>query len=167
MKVLVIAAHPDDEILGCAGTISKHIKNRDKVRTVILGEGITSRDDKRNTKINKNKLNKLKNVSIKANKKIGMKDLIHHDLPDNRFDSVELLDIIKIVEKEISKFKPNIIYTHSAYDLNIDHKIVSKAVITATRPQDNKFLKKFFYLKFHQVVNGKAQNLISLNQIIL
>ena len=75
-----------------------------------------------------------------------MKDLIHHDLPDNRFDSVELLDIIKIVEKEISKFKPNIIYTHSAYDLNIDHKIVSKAVITATRPQDNKFLKKFFYL---------------------
>ena len=51
MKVLVIAAHPDDEILGCAGTISKHIKNRDKVRTVILGEGITSRDDKRNTKL--------------------------------------------------------------------------------------------------------------------
>lgn len=142
MKILVIAAHPDDEILGCGGTIAKHIKNKDKVKTLILGEGITSRQPKRNLNLSKNKLEKLKKISIQANKKIGMKDLVHHDLPDNRFDSLEFLDIVKILEKEIFKFKPNIIYTHSSYDLNIDHKIISKATITASRPQNNKFLKK-------------------------
>ena len=142
MKVLVIAAHPDDEILGCGGTIANHVKKKHKVNVCILGEGITSRSKKRDININKKQLENLHNVSKKANKLLGVKNIKLLKLPDNRFDSLNLLDVIKYIENEINLFKPNIIYTHSAFDLNIDHKITADAVVTACRPQFKKFLKK-------------------------
>ncbi len=141
-KVLVIAAHPDDEMLGCGGTIARHASNKDSVTVMVLGEGITSRSIKRNIDKNKNYLNQLKDKTRKANKTLGVNNVIFENLPDNRFDDLNILDVTKKIEKVLFSFKPNIIYTHSGLDLNRDHQIVNEAVITACRPQRNNYLEK-------------------------
>lgn len=142
-KILVVAAHPDDEIIGCGGTIFKHAKNGDIINTVILGEGIQSRFEKnlinKNIKLQKERLYKCSNT---ANKIIGVKKVFFEKLSDNRLDSLDLLEVIKILEKYINKFKPEIIYTHSNKDLNIDHRIVFEAVLTASRPKILQTVKK-------------------------
>ena len=144
-KVVIVAAHPDDEILGCGGTIVKHIKKGDKVSSIILSKGVTSRYDKETKKLKiSNYKKKLNTETIKANKVIGVKNIFIEDLPDNNFDSVNLLDIIKILEKYFKKIKPTVIYTHSNVDLNIDHQIVFRAVITASRPKPLNTIKKIF-----------------------
>jgi len=65
---------------------------------------------------------------------LGARDIFTHDLPDNRFDTVPLLDIVKIIEELVDRLKPQVIYTHHGGDLNIDHVLVHRAVLTATRP---------------------------------
>ena len=105
-KVLVIAAHPDDEILGCGGSIIEHIKQKDKVGIIIAAEGITSRDISRNIKLRKKEIQKLQEVSNKVAKKLKVNFIEFLGLPDNRLDSLDLLDIVKKIEKIIVKFKP-------------------------------------------------------------
>lgn len=95
-NVLVVAAHPDDEVLGCWGTIEKHRRAKDEVNVFIFGEGRSSE-------------------------------------LDNKLDSIPLLDVVKKIEQYIPVF-PNIVYTHSKHDLNIDHRIIHDAVLTAFRP---------------------------------
>ena len=136
-KVLVIASHPDDEILGCGGTLIKHKKNKDLVSSIILGEGITSRSDKRDVKKAKIKLYELRLQAKKANKILGINKLIFGNFPDNRFDTVPLLEIIKFLENEIKIIRPDIVYTHYYNDLNIDHRITFNAAVTALRPVSN------------------------------
>ena len=133
-KILVVASHPDDEILGCGGTIAKLSKSGNIVKTIILTKGISSRFDSNKNEIIKlqDKLNK---SSKAANKVIGVKNLKFFDLPDNQFDNNSLLSLTKVIEKEIKNFKPNIIFTHFINDLNIDHQYTSRAVLTAARPQ--------------------------------
>ena len=132
-NILVVAAHPDDELLGVGGTIRRHADNRDVVDCVILGEGMTSRTQKRE-EWDKSTLDGLKNQTLKAAEIIGYRDVYFSGLPDNRFDSVDLLDIIKEVDRHIQSLKPQIIYTHHYGDLNVDHRRTFEAVITATRP---------------------------------
>ena len=134
MNVLIIAAHPDDEVLGCGGTIAKLSKEGNNVYTLILGEGITSRDEKRDRHKNENKIKKLKSHIKAASKIIGVKDAFVFDFQDNRFDSVALLDIVKTVERIKKRVAPDIIFTHHHGDLNIDHQITFRAVMTAFRP---------------------------------
>jgi len=142
-NILVIAAHPDDEILGLGGTIRKHIINGDIATCLILGEGMTSRSDKReDTK--KEQIDKLHNDTLESAKIIGYKEVFFSNLPDNRFDSVPLLDIIKEVEYYINKIKPNIIYTHHYGDLNIDHRKTFEAVLTACRPVGQYNVKEIY-----------------------
>ena len=141
-KVLVIAAHPDDEVLGCGGTIVRHIEKGDEVHVVILAEGITSRDKSRDRKKRSIEIKNLSLSAKKAHKILGTKSLKLFDLPDNRMDSIDLLDIVKMVEKEVNKISPKIIYTHHVSDLNIDHSITHQAVITACRPEPVKSVKK-------------------------
>ena len=107
-KILVIAAHPDDEVLGCGGTIAKHSLNKDLVEVMILGEGITSRSKIRNTNLDK-KLLKLKEIIPKASRTLGVKKVIFGDLSDKRFDELNILNVIKRIEEVIFKFKTNII----------------------------------------------------------
>ena len=110
---------------------------------MILGEGITSRVNSRI--INNATKNQLKNLNIKAkeaNKILGVRKINFENLPDNRFDSLDILDITKKIEKKLFNFKPNILYTHSSCDLNRDHQITNEAVLTACRPQYNYFLNK-------------------------
>ncbi len=132
-KILVVAAHPDDELLGLGGTIRKKVNNGDEAYCIILGEGFTSRGNRREeTSIDI--VNDLHEDAIKASKVIGFKEIHFESLPDNRFDSVDLLDVIKIVEKYIGEYKPDVVYTHHNGDRNIDHRITYEAVLTACRP---------------------------------
>ncbi len=133
--IMIVVAHPDDELLGLGATMNKLIKEY-KVTThvVILGEGITSRSDQRDAAQWKNELKTHKKNINDAKDCIGYHSVSVHDLPDNRFDSVDLLDIVKIIEKEKNKFKPTVIFTHHGGDLNIDHQRTFEAVVTATRP---------------------------------
>ncbi len=144
-KILVIAAHPDDEVLGCGGTIAKLIKEKNyEAYSLILGEGITSRDDKRSEEKRCREITNLKEHAKKANTILGVKKVFYHDFPDNRFDTVTFLDIVKVIEKIKNKIKPNIVFTHYEKDLNIDHQITYKAVITATRPMKEESVKEAY-----------------------
>lgn len=133
MKALVIAAHPDDEVLGCGGTIARLSREGHDIAIAILGEGITSRYAGRE-QADPSLLKELRNNAQKAANILGASRLITHQLPDNRFDTVPLLDIVKAVEELIAEISPQVIYTHHGGDLNIDHVIVNRAVITAARP---------------------------------
>lgn len=142
-RVLVVVAHPDDEILGLGGTIRKRVNNGDEIYCVILGEGFTSRGSKRGD-TNINVVNELHEDSIKASKIIGYKEIYFESLPDNRFDSVDLLDVIKVVEKYVEKYQPDIVYTHHYSDRNIDHRITYEAVLTACRPVSHCSVKEIY-----------------------
>lgn len=143
-KALVIAAHPDDEILGCGGTIAKLVKEGYEAFTMILGEGVTSRYNKIKRKMISREIEELKKQVIEANEIIGVKKVFNFDFPDNSFDTVPMLDIIKKIEEIKRDIKPDIIFTHHKKDLNIDHKITAQAVITATRPIKNETVKKIY-----------------------
>lgn len=132
--VLVIAAHPDDEILGCGGAIARHAMMGDSVHVVIMAEGITSRDPTRDRDARILDLSELAKVAHEANKILGVETLVLKDFPDNRMDSVDCLDIVKVVEGLIQEYKPDIIYTHHSGDVNIDHRCIHHAVVTACRP---------------------------------
>lgn len=132
---MIVAAHPDDELLGAGATMHRLI-NEQNVHThvVILGEGITSRADHRNQEIWKNELEAHQKNIYEAQKRIGYSTVSTYKLPDNRFDTIALLDIIKIIEAEKEKFQPDIIFTHHGGDLNIDHQRTFEAVMTGCRP---------------------------------
>jgi len=132
--ILIVAAHPDDEVLGCGGTVSRLVREGYEAHTLVLGEGLTSRDEKRDRTKKNSELKKLKNQILNSNKLLGVKDIFIYDFPDNRFDTIPLLDIIKIIEKIIRNVEPDVIFTHYKKDLNIDHRITHQAVLTASRP---------------------------------
>lgn len=136
-RILVCVAHPDDELLGIGGTIHKLVKNN-IIKVAILGEGITSRSRDRDTKKWQEELEIHKNNIKLAQEALGYQASAVYDFPDNRFDSVALLDIIKVVEKELSEFNPDIIFTHHGGDLNIDHQKTFEAVMTSCRPMKSR-----------------------------
>lgn len=135
MRILVAAAHPDDELLGAGAALAAHAEKGDEVYVLILGEGQTSRFDERKDGLSL--IEELHSDTIRAAGHIGFKEVYFADFPDNRFDSVALLDITKCVESYIEKIQPQIVYTHHPGDLNIDHQMTAKAVLTATRPMED------------------------------
>ena len=130
--ILIVAAHPDDEVLGCGGTIAKLSASR-PVHIVILGEGVSSRYDARQD-ADRASLTKLKGDADAVASMLGAESLTLEELPDNRFDEVPLLDVVKRVERLVRSIRPAVIYTHHPGDLNIDHLVTFRAVMTATRP---------------------------------
>ena len=143
----MLAAHPDDEILGCGGSIARHAREGDEVHVVILAEGLTSRAAQRNTDAVQHELVRLQEVAHKANGLLGAASVTMHGLPDNRMDSLERLDVIKIIEAEIAKVKPEVVYTHHAGDVNIDHRIVHEGVVTACRPLPGQSVKTLLFFE--------------------
>jgi LmbE family N-acetylglucosaminyl deacetylase len=133
-KILIIVAHPDDEVLGCGATITKHTKNGDKVQVVFLTDGFGSRSN------GDNRDNSAEDVS----KVLGCESPIFLNLPDNQLDTIPLLDIVKKIEKVIENFQPSVIYTHHFGDLNIDHQMAHRAVMTACRPQPDFCVKEIY-----------------------
>ena len=144
VNVLVVTAHPDDEVLGCAGTIARFIEEGCNSYTLILGEGLTSRDNKRQRFKREKEIAALKRQTSLANKILGVRKVFAYDFPDNRFDEISLLDIVKVIEKIKCKVKPNIVYTHHWNDLNIDHRKTYEAVLTACRPIKGETVKEIY-----------------------
>ncbi len=142
-NILVVAAHPDDEVLGCGGTIARLAAEGNEVHIAILGEGITSRYEDRK-KADKNELDALKDKAKNASEILGASKLILESLPDNRFDTIPLLDIVHILEKVIEEAGPEIIFTHASSDLNIDHNITHRAVLTAARPIEGSGIRELY-----------------------
>lgn len=134
-KILIVVAHPDDELLGLGATMYQLNKDYScETRVVILGEGITSRADVRDLEASKRELEIHRRNIKDAQAAIGYGSVGIYDFPDNRFDTVALLDIIKVIEKEKKAFDPEVIFTHHGGDVNIDHQRTFEAVVTATRP---------------------------------
>lgn len=127
----MVAAHPDDEVLGCGGTICRHVDAGDEVMVMILADGESSRD-----MLGRGKSDVAGRVSAAeaAAAIMGIKMLRVANLPDNRLDGKDLLDVVQLVESGLDYWKPQTVYTHHGGDLNIDHRIVNQAVITACRP---------------------------------
>jgi LmbE family N-acetylglucosaminyl deacetylase len=120
------------------------VKEGDEAYTLILGEGKTSRDEQRSIENKKAELNILNQEIEKANSVINIKKTFIENFPDNRFDSVDLLDIVKAILKVKEEIKPDIIFTHYENDLNIDHQITYQAVVTATRPMEDESVKEIY-----------------------
>jgi len=126
---MVIAAHPDDEILGCGGTLYKYSK-KSKINLVFLSDGESSRKIKNPKKKIKNR----KKCALKVGSLLGAKHIMFGDFPDNRLDNLPSIEITQFIEKCINKIRPDTILTHHYNDLNLDHRVVSNSVITACRP---------------------------------
>lgn len=136
-KILVVVAHPDDELLGVGGTMIKHVLNGDEVSVLILADGETSREGAGAKEVEK-RMEQIKKVA----KKIKLKKIFIKSLPDQKLDALPLIEVIQIVEKAISAIKPKVVYTHNPSDLNKDHRITFQAVLTACRPQPNFCVKE-------------------------
>jgi N-acetylglucosamine malate deacetylase 1 len=143
-KVLIVAAHPDDEILGCGGTIARHIDQNDEVSVLFLTDGVSSRNASLSDKILKNEKDKRKNAALEVSRYLGYSNIVFGTFPDNKCDTVPLLDIVQFIEKNIDILKPNIVYTHFCNDLNIDHRKTFEAVITAARPTNSSSIDSIY-----------------------
>ncbi len=140
-KVLVCVAHSDDETFGCGGTIAKHVSRGDKVYCISFTDGVSARKDTKSEDIKQRTISKTKAAKI-----LGFKWLINKSIfEDNRLNYNNLLDIVRVIETAKKKIKPNIIYTHFVEDLNIDHRIIAEATLTAFRPIKNNFEKIFSF----------------------
>jgi len=137
MKHLIIAAHPDDEILGCGGIINKLKKKGLDSYVLILTGGAETRYAKDMELV-------LKNNTYEANKLVGTKEVFFEELPNQQLDTIPLLKIIQAIEKYIVEIKPEIVFTHHGGDLNKDHRLVSEATITAVRPIVGQMVKRIY-----------------------
>ena len=146
MNVLIIAAHPDDEVLGMGGTIAKHASRHDNVTIIYMATGITARresSEQKHTIKNipkkiqedwQQEIEKLRRDAKKSAKLLKVKNVKFFDFPDNEMDGIHLLKVVKVIEKEIKSAKPDRIYTNHYGDLNVDHKVVYNATLAACRP---------------------------------
>jgi N-acetylglucosamine malate deacetylase 1 len=137
--ILIVAAHPDDEVLGCGGMIAKYSSIGINIHVLFMTNGSSSRE-KSNTQI----INKRKESAEHSAKLLGISSLTFCDFPDNKMDSTPLLHIVRKIEEIVANIQPNIIYTHHIGDLNIDHQITHKAVMTACRPQPEFCVKEIY-----------------------
>lgn len=164
-NVLVIAAHPDDEVLGCGGTMARLRAEGHDVKIAILGEGITSRYKSREC-ADPVALKHLHEHARKAADLLDVKDLFLYKLPDNRFDTLPILEIVKIVEDLIEEHAPDTIFTHSSADVNVDHSVTHRAVLTATRPTEGQSVRNLYAFEipsstdwsFHRLVPSFQPN---------
>ncbi len=127
---MAIVAHPDDEVLGCGGALALHAARGDDVSIVILADGESSRAGDA-----VNRIGERERAARLATSILGAERVSLHGLPDNQLDTRSRLELAKLVEGHISDFKPVTVYTHHCGDVNIDHRLVHEAVVTACRPQ--------------------------------
>lgn len=125
-RVLVVAAHPDDEALGCGGTLARHVREGDEVSALFMTDGVGARGQGGEAERNE--------AALQALEALGIAEAAFGNFPDNGMDGVPLLEIVKFVEEGVTNVKPQIVYTHHHGDLNIDHQLTHKAVLTACRP---------------------------------
>lgn len=127
MRVLVIAAHPDDELLGLGATVAAHAAAGDEVVSVVVSEGASVRYEDGADRT-------LQACGRKAAEVLGVRSLRFLGLPDQRLDGRPIIDVIQPIESIVSELAPEVVYTHHWGDLNRDHRVVSEAVMVACRP---------------------------------
>lgn len=141
-SVLVVAAHPDDEVLGCGGTIARHGREGDSVHVVIMAEGLTSRGEP-----DAGDRTALAAAARAASEALGVASLDFVNFPDNRMDGVDLLDITREIERHIDAVDPCIVYSHHGGDVNIDHQRTHQAVVTACRPLPGRRVRELLFFE--------------------
>ena len=137
-NILVVAAHSDDEVLGCADTITRHVAEGNDVHVVFMTNGVGSRNADCSAALQREQFAK------SAAKVMGIKTINTFEFPDNKMDSVPLLEITQAIETVIEKINPELIYTHHYGDLNIDHRVTHQTVMTACRPRPGFCVKELY-----------------------
>lgn len=155
-KILVVAAHPDDEVLGCGGTIAKASSMGAQVNVLFFTNGTGARVDSSGPEAALRKQMALDSLKI-----LGVSGWKFLDFPDNQLDTVSLLEIIKAVEVVVSEFEPAIVLTHNVGDLNIDHRIVSEAVSVACRPPVFPFIRAILHFEVPSSTEWSVNNGVS------
>ena len=138
-RILIIAAHPDDEVLGCGGTIAKLAKAGAYIHVAFLADGVFSRDGDLNSKMIE--LASRRSSAHDACKILGVHSVSFGEFPDNKMDASILLDVVKAVEELVLKHNPDTLFTHHCGDVNIDHRRIHEAVVAACRPQSGHSIK--------------------------
>lgn len=156
MKYLVIVAHPDDEVLSMGGTIRKLTKIGNDVKIVFMATGIFARrssnysnsveysQDVKMSDLMKKQVERLQKDAKNATSILGVKDIQFENFPDNELDKVTNLELTKKIEKIIDDYKPQVVFTHTQHDINVDHRSLYYATITATRPTKTNNVKEVF-----------------------
>lgn len=130
-RVLIVCAHPDDEVLGCGGTMATLADRGCQVDTAFLADGVGAR----NRGGVEQETRRRREAARQAARILGAGEPVFDDLPDNRLDTVPLLELVQRIEALIRRLQPDTVFTHHAGDVNIDHRQVHEAVIAACRPQ--------------------------------
>ena len=136
-RILVVAAHPDDEALGCGGTMARHAATGDDVHVLFLADGEGARRDAGG-------VDERMRVARAAADALGARAPEFLSLPDNRLDSLDLLDIVRRVEEAVDRIGPAVVYTHHRGDLNVDHRIACQVVLTACRPLPGRGVREIY-----------------------
>lgn len=142
-SILVVAAHPDDEVLGCGGYIANHVRLGDEVFVTFLSDGVTSRLGN----LGLQEIESRRSAARLASKVLGVRDVMFGDFPDNKLDASPLLEVIKSIEAVVEQIRPQTVLTHFGGDLNIDHRIVNQAVLTACRPAPKQGVKEILFFE--------------------
>ena len=142
-RVLIVAAHPDDDILGCGGLMSKFNRIGVECRVIIVAEGSSCRYSSSHPEI-KDEILKRTAFGVKALLHLGQKNYKFYDLPCGKLHLVPQLDINKIIESEIEFFRPDTVFTHSLHDTNSDHRVVYECTLTATRPITRRMVSRLY-----------------------
>jgi len=163
-KILVVAAHPDDEVLGCGGTIARHVDEGDEVHVIFMADGVTSRNT-----LAEEDLRVRNKAAYESCEILGAQSPQFLGFPDNKMDTVALLDVVQELEKVMDKIQPSIIYTHHDADLNVDHRIAHQAVLTACRPQPENCVNEIYsfeVLSSTEWVSPSAKNTFIPNRFV-
>lgn len=132
-RILIIAAHPDDETLGVGGAILKHVQNGDNITVFIATDGVSARHDK---------IDLQQQAATKACEILQVNDLRFGGLPDQRLDAMPLLEVIDPIYKLVKELQPEIVYTHHGGDVNQDHRVLFNATLVAVRPVNQNPVKE-------------------------
>ena len=145
-QIAVVAAHPDDEVLGCGGTLARLANEGCQIHILLMADGESSREgDER--PIDPEFLSARNAAAEEACKILGCASVKALNLPDNRLDAMERLDIVKQIERFVERYKGSTVFTHHAGDVNIDHRVVHDAVIAACRPQPEHPVKELLFFE--------------------
>lgn len=157
-NILIVAAHADDEALGCGGTIAKHVENGDEVNVVFIADGVSSRSES-----NTEDLDRRMAAASRAHDILGINKSEYLGFPDNKLDSIALISIVNPLEILVNDLKPQIIYTHHYGDLNIDHRITHQAVMTCCRPTPENTVSEIYTF---EVMSSTEWNTPSINPFV-
>jgi LmbE family N-acetylglucosaminyl deacetylase len=127
MRVAAVVAHPDDEVLGVGGTLARHARDGDVVSALVVADGATSRYPDF-------MCDELRTFGQKAAHRLGLEEIAFAGLADQQLDALPLIDVVRVVDQALEAWRPDVVYTHFAGDVNVDHSVVARAVWTACRP---------------------------------